>query len=116
MVLKKKDSIYELGKRSWNWQKVINYQYYDVVITGYRKGEFGLLIGFEDGRPAGLIEFPPPPNVRKALFPVMNQSKVKEDERFVYVRPKIRCRVKSRGLTSKGLIRIPVFQKFLFAS
>ncbi|SFJ82461.1 ATP-dependent DNA ligase [Thermoflavimicrobium dichotomicum] len=116
IVLKKKDSIYEVGKRSWNWQKVINYQHYDVVITGYRKGEFGLLIGFEDGRPAGLIEFPPPRNVRKALFPIMNQAKVKEDERFVYVRPKIRCRVKSRGLTSNGLIRIPVFKEFLFAS
>jgi DNA ligase 1 len=57
IVLKRKDSRYEIGKRSQAWLKVINYQYDDVMITGLRKGEFGLLLGFQDGKHAGIMEF-----------------------------------------------------------
>jgi DNA ligase 1 len=59
IVLKRKDSHYEVGKRSQAWLKVINYQYEDVLITGLRKGEFGLLLSFLDGKPAGVMEFMP---------------------------------------------------------
>lgn len=37
IVLKRKDSRYEVGKRSHLWLKVVNYQYTDVFIVGYRK-------------------------------------------------------------------------------
>ncbi|WP_442852971.1 ATP-dependent DNA ligase [Bacillus sp. UNC41MFS5] len=40
IVLKKKDSIYEIGKRSYSWLKVINYQYANVIMNGYPKDEF----------------------------------------------------------------------------
>ncbi|WP_328824028.1 hypothetical protein [Niallia circulans] len=46
-VLKKSDSVYDIGKRSYSWLKVINYQYEDVYITGIRKDEFGLLLSFQ---------------------------------------------------------------------
>ncbi|WP_342771482.1 ATP-dependent DNA ligase [Brevibacillus gelatini] len=42
IVAKRKDSLY-IGKRSSDWIKVSNYQYTDVYLTGYRKGEFGWL-------------------------------------------------------------------------
>lgn len=43
VVAKRKNSIYETGRRSHAWQKVINWTYAEVYITGYRKQGFGLL-------------------------------------------------------------------------
>lgn len=34
IVQKKANSTYQIGKRSQEWRKVINYQYTDAVITG----------------------------------------------------------------------------------
>jgi DNA ligase 1 len=52
IVLKRKDSRYEVGKRSHSWLKVINYQYTDVFVVGYRKQpkDFEMLLTFDDGR------------------------------------------------------------------
>jgi DNA ligase 1 len=105
IVLKRKDSRYEIGKRSQAWLKVINYQYDDVLITGLRKGEFGLLLSFIDGRPAGLMEFMPP-DERKNLYRL--QQAVSEDKKFTFIEP-IMCRVKYRNLTKTGYLRIPSF-------
>ncbi|MGG6309764.1 hypothetical protein [Paenibacillus macerans] len=41
VVGKRGDSVYETGRRSDNWRKVINWTHADVYITGYRKAEFG---------------------------------------------------------------------------
>lgn len=61
VVGKRKDSVYETGRRSDKWRKVINWTYADVFITGYRKEEFGWLAAVPalDNakiRPAGIIE------------------------------------------------------------
>jgi DNA ligase-1 len=105
IVLKRKDSRYEIGKRSHSWLKVINYQYDNVLITGIRKGEFGVLLNFLDGKPAGLMEFMPP-SERKKLY---NWKKViSEDEKFMLIEP-IKCRIKFRNLTKAGFLRIPSF-------
>lgn len=61
VVAKRKDSAY-VSRRSIDWQKIINWTYADVYITGYRKGEFGWLAAVNEGnsakklRPAGIIE------------------------------------------------------------
>ncbi|MBY0144327.1 ATP-dependent DNA ligase [Neobacillus niacini] len=108
IVLKRKDSRYEVGKRSQSWLKVINYQYDDVMITGLRKGEFGLLLSFLDGKPAGIIEFMSPAEL-KALY---RQKKIiSEDENFIFIEPK-KCKVKYRNLTKAGFLRIPSFVKW----
>jgi DNA ligase 1 len=105
IVLKRKDSRYEIGKRSQSWLKVINYQYDDVMIKGIRKGEFGLLLSFLDGKRAGLMEFIPPAE-RKSLY---HQKKViSENDDFIFIEP-IKCRIKYRNLTKAGLLRIPSF-------
>jgi DNA ligase-1 len=108
IVLKRKDSRYEVGKRSQEWLKVINYQYADVMITGLRKGEFGLLLSFLDGKPAGIIEFMPPAK-RKELYKL--QQVVSEDDKFIFIEP-VKCRVKYRNLTKAGFLRIPSFVKW----
>ena len=88
IVLKRKDSRYEIGKRSHSWLKVINYQYDNVLITGIRKGEFGVLLNFLDGKPAGIMEFMPH-SERKEL----NKWKkvISEDDKFMLIEP-IKCR------------------------
>ncbi|MGM0900677.1 MAG: ATP-dependent DNA ligase [Bacillota bacterium] len=105
IVLKRKDSRYEVGKRSQAWLKVINYQFEDVLITGFRKGEFGILLTFLDGKAAGIMEFMPP-DARKELY--RDQKVISEDNKFTFIEP-VKCQVKYRNLTKDGLLRIPSF-------
>lgn len=117
IVLKKADSRYQVGKRSSDWLKVINYHYHDVFLTGIKKKEFGWLIGLEEGngvKPAGMIEFPPSKEVTSAVWSIAQKAKIKEDKDFIYLDPIISMKVKSRGFTKNNKIRIPVFQSFNF--
>ncbi|MEW9124127.1 MAG: hypothetical protein AB2421_15560, partial [Thermotaleaceae bacterium] len=105
IVLKRKDSRYEVGKRSQAWLKMINYQYQDIMVTGLKKGEFGLFLSFLDEKPAGVMEFMPSEE-RKVLY---NQMKViSEDDKLTLIEP-LKCRVKYRNLTKAGFLRIPSF-------
>ena len=115
IVQKKANSKYEIGKRSHDWLKVINYQYTDAVITGLRKDEFGLLLGIEvDNRikPAGIMEFVTP-IARKQFYNQYQDLIVDENNKFIYLDPKIKCRVKFRNYTKNGLLRIPSFVEYI---
>lgn len=107
IVLKRKDSRYEIGRRSHSWLKVINYQYADVYVTGYRKQpkDFGWLLEFDDGSYAGVMEVGVPPKERAKIY---REPMVRDNEDFVYINP-IKCVVKFRNLTMGGLLRIPSF-------
>ncbi|MEH7549891.1 MULTISPECIES: hypothetical protein [Bacillaceae] len=91
-----------------NWLKVINYQYEDVYISGLRKDEFGLLLIFENGNYAALMEFVSPAN-RKEFYKQYRDYIVEENDKFIYLDPKLKLKVKYRNLTKKGLLRIPSF-------
>lgn len=108
IVLKKADSKYQIDKRSNVWLKVINYKYDQVYISGLRKGEFGLLLNFEDGSYAGVLEFMKPA-VRKEFYRVYKDLVIKENDKYIYLDPKLKINVKYRNLTKKGLLRIPSF-------
>ncbi|MED1645580.1 RNA ligase family protein [Brevibacillus agri] len=116
IVCKRKDSRY-VGKRSVDWIKVINYQYADVFISGYRKGEFGWLacVMGTDGRPrpAGIIELGVPPLHKQAFRGVCGQLVTGEDKNFVYLEPRLRATVKFRNWTKSGMLRTPVFVDFV---
>ncbi|MBT2700251.1 ATP-dependent DNA ligase [Bacillus sp. ISL-40] len=111
IVLKRKDSRYEVGKRSNSWLKVINYQYSDVYIVGYRKQpkEFGLLLSFDDGRYAGVMELGVPSLARQHVY---SKTVIREEKDFKFIDP-IRCRVKYRNLTKAGLLRLPSFVEWI---
>lgn len=109
IVLKKSESCYEVGKRSYNWIKVINYKYDTVYLTGLRKNKFGVLLSFLDGKSAGLMEFMPIVE-RKRLYSSL--SLISENDKFKFIEP-IKCRVKYRNLTKKGKLRIPSFVEWV---
>jgi DNA ligase 1 len=79
IVQKKADSKYQINKRSHDWLKVINYQYENVYILGLRKEDFGLLLSFEDGKYAGLMEFMPPQN-RKEFYKQYKDFIIEEND------------------------------------
>ena len=105
IVLKKANSKYQVNKRSNDWLKVINYKHDTVLITGLRKKEFGLQLAFQDGNYAGYMEFMSPA-ARKYLY--QNMKVTSESDTVRYINP-IKCKVKYRNLTKKGLLRIPSF-------
>ncbi|MEC0167875.1 ATP-dependent DNA ligase [Paenibacillus graminis] len=117
VVAKRKDSVYEIGRRSAQWQKIINWTYADVYLSGYKKAEFGWLasVPTDSGRmrTAGVIEFGVSPTHKKAFYGVVKPLITGEDRDFVYVEPRIRARVKIRNWTRAGMLRSPVFTEFI---
>lgn len=110
IVLKRKDSRYEVGKRSANWLKVVNYQFADVFVTGYRRKDFGWSLKFADGSYAGVMELGVPADARRRVYslPVAHESKD-----FAYLEQPLHVRVKYRNLTKAGLLRLPSFVSWL---
>jgi DNA ligase 1 len=115
IVMKKADSTYQINKRSYDWLKVINYQYSDIVITGLCKNEFGVLVGIKEDnkvRHMGLMEFMKPQD-RKILYKLYRQLITNEDKNFVYLEPVLKGRIKYRNLTKAGMFRIPSFEEWI---
>ncbi|WP_339292751.1 ATP-dependent DNA ligase [Paenibacillus sp. FSL W8-0187] len=115
MVGKRKNSLY-VSSRSPAWQKVINWSYTDVIITGYRKDEFGLLAAVQnesgDLRSAGIIEYATQAT-RKEFYSMSRSLVTGEDKKFIYLNPTIRGRVKYRNWTKSGLLRTPVLTELI---
>ncbi|MDQ1146588.1 DNA ligase-1 [Bacillus sp. SORGH_AS 510] len=111
IVLKRKDSRYEVGKRSQSWLKVINYQYTDVFVVGYRKQpkDFGLLLAFEDGSYSGVMELGVGSLNRKNVY---GKPVNREEDDIAFIEP-VKCRVKFRNLTKAGLLRSPSFLEWV---
>ena len=115
IVLKKKDSNYEIGKRSSNWLKVVNYHYATVEITGFRKSEFGWLLRFPNGKSAGLMELGVPADARKAVYQFAEMVGCEEVNDYAYFRKghvSLKCKVKYRALSKAGYLRLPSFVEF----
>ncbi|MNW70749.1 ATP-dependent DNA ligase [compost metagenome] len=53
------------------------------------------------------------PTEKKAFYGVSKALITGEDRDFVYVEPRIRARVKMRNWTRAGMLRIPVFERFI---
>jgi DNA ligase 1 len=111
IVLKRKDSRYEFGKRSHSWLKVINYQYAYVFVVGYRKQpkDFGWLLTDADGRYVGVMELGVPVSEKAKVY---RTPIVKETDDFANIAP-IGVRVKYRNLTKAGLLRLPSFVEWV---
>ncbi|MNY22012.1 putative DNA ligase-like protein [compost metagenome] len=113
----KENSHYHSNKRSIQWQKVINWTYADVYISGYRKNNFALLASIDaaDGSkfPVGVVETGISPTHQKAIESVQKRLVFKEDKNFAYMEPRIMARVKTRSWTQSGRLRSPEFLEFV---
>lgn len=116
IVGKRKNSRY-VSRRSEAWKKVINWSYAEVFITGYRKRDFGWLTAVLDGsgklRLAGVIEHGPDLKTKKEFYAASKKMVSGEDRKFVYLEPKIKAEVKMRNWTKSGMLRDPVFTRFI---
>lgn len=115
IVLKKASSKYQIDYRSPAWIKVINYQYEDIFVIGYRKKEFGWILGkIIDGKMkiVGVTEFVPH-EARKEFNQTIDGLVLNETENVVYLNPTVRCTVKYRNYTKAGMLRMPVFVNFI---
>lgn len=113
IVAKRKESVYEIGKRSAAWLKIINWRYYICSIAGFKKGQTGWLLNI-DGRNVGIVEFGMNPTQKEAFYKIAKKITTYENERFVYIEPLLKCKVKGRGLLRSGMIMTPVFEDFIF--
>ncbi|MFS0783383.1 ATP-dependent DNA ligase [Bacillus sp. 1P06AnD] len=112
IVAKKKNSFYEIGQRSKSWLKIINWRYYICFITGFKKEQTGWLLNM-DGQNVGVVEFGMNPVHKEAFYRISKGIITSENERYVYIEPYIRCKVKGRGILRSGLIMTPVFVEFI---
>jgi len=112
IVAKRTNSIY-VSSRSNAWQKIINWTYADIYISGYRKGDFGWLAADQHGRPLGIIEYGVTPRHKMAFYGVRDRLKIGEDRDYVFMEPRLRAKVKLRNWTKAGLLRSPVFVDFI---
>ncbi|BFT69725.1 DNA ligase [Paenibacillus sp. P36] len=114
---KKENFKYESNKRSRQWQKVINWTYADVYISGYRKNNFALLASIDSANglkiPVGVIETGVTPQHQKALDGVKHRLVYKEDNHFAYMEPRLMAKIKTKNWTRNGRLRSPVFMEFV---
>lgn len=111
-VQKKSNSIYQINRRSHDWLKIVNYKYETVYISGLRRDKFGLVLNFEDGRYAGLMEFMTS-QARKEFYQKYKDLIVKESDKYTYLVPQLKLIVKYRNLTKNGHLRIPSFVEWI---
>lgn len=117
MVAKRVDSPY-LNQRSGLWNKIINHRFQDVWINGYRKSKLGWTMMIEqndDMVPVGLLELGVPSGERKAFYHVAKSLVIGENQDFIWLEPRIQVRVRHRGFTSSGKLRVPVFDRFILS-
>jgi len=115
MVAKRKDSIY-VPRASRDWLKIMNNRYAEVEITGYSKDDFGWLIQIEENgarRSAGIIKQAVSTTQQIALFALSKNKICFESDRYVYLQPGIKAKVKYRGYTRHGMLRAPGFINFV---
>ena len=74
--------------------KVINYQYATVEIAGFRKSEFGWLLRFPDGKPAGIMELGVHSEARKTVYRLAKSVGCEEAVDYVFFPKPIKCKVK----------------------
>lgn len=129
IMAKKKQSLYESGKRSDNWRKIKQIKTCDCVIFGYTQGEgrrddaFGsLILGLYDGTApvyVGKVGTGFSSQYMEELKKEMNEYRVEEetlrevdtDRDITWLRPELVCEVGYQTVTEDGRLRIPVFRK-----
>jgi bifunctional non-homologous end joining protein LigD len=116
IVSKKKNSLWEEGKRSTQWLKYKNWKLVACFITAYEKsnGYFHIAV-FKDTQtfPIGSVLFGFKPEEKASLLKIAKENNISEDKQFIYLKPAICLQVKYLELYDSQL-REPHFDHFLF--
>lgn len=93
IVAKRLKTPYLTGKRSENWRKIINWSYHDCIVSKVTFGPLNVQLRSVEGNYLGSVSIGFTKEVREELY-TRN--------------PPYNCKVKARGLTSTGKLRIPL--------
>jgi bifunctional non-homologous end joining protein LigD len=119
LVLKKKNSTYQIGKRSSDWLKIKNVKTMDCIIIGYTNGEgsragndmFGALVlgCYENGKMinVGKVGTGFREDEIRRIKRLLKPREEKTD--YITVEPELVCEVKYLALSKDKKLRQPVF-------
>lgn len=115
IVIKQKGSAYYVNSRPKKiWQRVVNYKRETCVILGFSTLKATWLLGIEkDGEiiPAGMVKFGITPNLRKKVYPILQNNITIQSRQFSYVRPCVYVDVRFREWTAAGKMRLPIIDR-----
>jgi bifunctional non-homologous end joining protein LigD len=118
IVAKRKDSIYQLVKRSPDWVKIKNFKLVNTVILGYRENPFALMVGMNfrtvKNKPIATVEFGMSPDEKMAFRKIANDMHTKHDGKTQWIEPALCCRIQYLERTELHNLRITSFKEFLF--
>lgn len=129
IVAKKKDSVYELGKRSKNWIKIKNLLDEDFIVCGIKLDDTGkikdLILGDFDKQ--GNLQYRGKVNAtiskeeKNLLLDFASKNKIKKplfeqlkDKDIIWINPNLICTVQYMMLTKDGGMRQPVLKGLRF--
>ncbi len=117
IVAKQKESTYQIGKRSKNWEKIINWRIDICYIVGYSKTKTAWIIADKinnEIKVAGIVEFGISQTHKNAFYQVANQLKTGENNEYIFIEPILKCKVRGRGRQPRSFnIMTPVFIDFV---
>lgn len=93
VVAKRLGTPYLTGKRSDNWRKIINWSFHDCIVSKVTYGPLTVQLNSVDGNYLGSVQIGFTNEVKEKLFSRTTPYN---------------CKVKSRGFTSTGKLRIPL--------
>lgn len=122
VVAKRKDSVYEIGKRTHSWVKFKAIKEDDFWVLGYKEINHELktiIIGREENKEYvlyGEVNFPNWENqeyLRKYAQKNMSNKKLFPLKNVVWLKPKLQATIRFKEITSNNNLRHAVFVKFV---
>ncbi|MBP2239464.1 bifunctional non-homologous end joining protein LigD [Cytobacillus eiseniae] len=116
IVTKQVTNKWEEGKRTSLWLKYKNWKYVNCFITAYEKSNGYYYAGvFQDDQiiPIGQFLFGLKPEEKIALFQIIKENMLEEDNQFIYIEPAICVEVKYLEMYEEQM-REPHFHQFRF--
>lgn len=119
IVGKRRDSIYRINHRSYDWLKYKHFKIYkNATILGYKENPFAMLVGtqLKNGKYKILanVEFGFKPEEKTAFRQIAKQIITKKDHNITWLEPRLYCKVQYLDRTSSGLLRTVSFKGFSF--
>ncbi|MFA5406015.1 MAG: ATP-dependent DNA ligase [Candidatus Nanoarchaeia archaeon] len=124
LVVKRKGSFYQSGKRSKDWLKIKSNKSVDTIIIGYTEGKgrakdyfTSLILGLYKHSKlvkVGRVETGWDDESRKYIMKKLIPLKKKKEDKMVSVTPEIVCEVDFLELTKEKELRAPVFKRLRY--